>query len=121
MRKMHRFLTGLVMVVALGAVIAVAAGLFQGKFTRTVPLTVVSQRAGLVMNPNAKVTLLGVQIGTVASITASPDGNALVHLRIEPRRLEQIPANVRVVIASPPFSEPSRWIWCRPSLPHRRS
>ena len=37
-----------------------AIGLFRGSFTKTVPVTVISDRAGLVMNPDAKVKMRGV-------------------------------------------------------------
>jgi ABC-type transporter Mla subunit MlaD len=45
-----RALAGLGLVVAIGLIVALSVGLFRGSFTETVPLTVVSQRAGLVMN-----------------------------------------------------------------------
>ena len=43
-----------------------------GTLRNFVPLTLVSDRAGLVMENGAKVKLRGVQIGEVASIGASP-------------------------------------------------
>jgi phospholipid/cholesterol/gamma-HCH transport system substrate-binding protein len=95
-----RPLAGLAIIVAIIAIVAVAVTLFQGGFTQTVPLTVLSQRAGLVMDPDAKVKLLGVQIGSVASIEERPDGQAAIHLAIDPSQLRQIPANVVVDIAS---------------------
>ena len=59
-------------------------GLFQGSFTETTPVTVISQRAGLVMNPDAKVKMRGVQVGKVASIESRPDGQAVLHLAMYP-------------------------------------
>ena len=44
--------------------------LFSGTLRRTVPLTLVSDRAGLVMENGAKVKLRGVQVGEVESIGA---------------------------------------------------
>ena len=64
MSKYARPLAGLAMVVALVGIVVVAAGMFRGSFADTVPLTVLSQRAGLVMNPDAKVKLVGVPVGT---------------------------------------------------------
>jgi virulence factor Mce-like protein len=61
---------------------------------------VLSPRAGLVMNPDAKVTSHGVQVGTVTSIDDLPDGQAAIHLAIEPARLAIIPSNVAVDISS---------------------
>lgn len=82
------------------AVVAVAVGLFRGDFTKTVPVTVLSQRAGLVMNPDAKVKLHGAQVGSVKSIASLPDGRAALHLAMDPAYMDIIPANVTVDIAS---------------------
>lgn len=83
------------------AVFVLAANLFRGNFADTVPVTVISQRAGLVMNPDAKVKVRGVQVGRVASIEALPSGEAAIHLAMDPARLSAIPANALVDIASP--------------------
>ena len=53
----------LLLVVA--ALIALTALLFSGTLRSSVPLTLVSDRAGLVMENGAKVKLRGVQIGEV--------------------------------------------------------
>jgi phospholipid/cholesterol/gamma-HCH transport system substrate-binding protein len=96
-----RPLLGLLAVAVLAAIVVVCTGLFQGRFTDTVPLTVLSPRAGLVMNVDAKVKLLGVDIGRVDSIEALPDGRAAIRLAIEPGQLRQIPGNSHVDISSP--------------------
>ena len=44
-----RVLAGLAAVVVILVIIAVAVGLFQGSFAQTVPVTVLSPRAGLVI------------------------------------------------------------------------
>jgi virulence factor Mce-like protein len=95
-----RPLAGLGLVVALLVVFAVSIGLFAGKFTETVPVTVISDRAGLVMNPDAKVKMRGVQVGTVKSIEYRPDGTAELRLDMDPSQLHLIPSNVEVDIAS---------------------
>ncbi|GAY18178.1 MCE family protein [Mycobacterium sp. shizuoka-1] len=95
-----RPLAGLATVVALAAIIAVAVGLFQDSFTKTVPVTVISQRAGLVMYPDAKVKLNGAQVGKVSSIELLPDGRAALHLALNPARVNDIPANVSAEITS---------------------
>jgi phospholipid/cholesterol/gamma-HCH transport system substrate-binding protein len=87
-------------IVVIGVIIAVAVGLFQGDFTKTVPVTVVSPRAGLVMNPDAKVKMRGVVVGKVASIEERPDGKAVLNLAMQPSQMHLIPANVLVDIAS---------------------
>ncbi|OBJ21327.1 MCE-family protein [Mycobacterium colombiense] len=93
-------LLGLATVLIIGLIFAVAVGLFQGAFTETVPVTVISQRAGLVMNPDAKVKLRGVQVGKVSSIEPLPNGQAAIHLAMDPSQLHFIPGNVLVNIAS---------------------
>src|ERR1700761_3722106 len=96
-----RALTGLVTVAVIAAIVAVAVGLFQGSFSDTTPVTVLSPRAGLVMNPDAKVKMHGVQVGKVASIESRPDGTAALHLAMYPSEMHLIPANVLVDLTSP--------------------
>lgn len=93
-------LLGLATVLIISLIFAVAVGLFQGSFTKTVPVTVISQRAGLVMNPDAKVKMRGVQVGKVDSIEPLPNGQAAIHLAMDPSQLHFIPGNVLVDIAS---------------------
>ncbi len=95
-----RPLAGLATVVAIIAVVALAVGLFQDSFTKTIPVTVISQRAGLVMYPEAKVKLNGAQVGKVSSIDSLPDGKAALHLAIDPGLVNAIPANVAADITS---------------------
>lgn len=95
-----RPLAGLATVVVIGLIALLAVLLFRGSFTKTVPLSVVSERAGLVMNPDAKVKMRGVQVGTVESIESRPDGMAVLHLAMDPAQLKRIPSNVKVDIAS---------------------
>lgn len=95
-----RHVAGTLTVVCIAAIVAVAVGLFNGSFTRSATVTVVSDRVGLVMNPDAKVKLHGAQVGKVAAIEARPDGRAEIHLAMEPSALQIIPANVLVNIGS---------------------
>jgi phospholipid/cholesterol/gamma-HCH transport system substrate-binding protein len=99
-RSLLRPLMGLITIVVIVAAFALAANLFRGGFTESVPVTVISSRAGLVMNPDAKVQVRGVQVGKVASIEDLPDGGAALHLAMDPDRLSAIPANALVDIAS---------------------
>ena len=96
-----RALTGLVAVAVMLAIVAVAVGLFQGSFSDSTPVTVLSPRAGLVMNRDAKVKMRGVQVGKVASIESRPDGQAALHLAMDPSQMHLIPANVVVDLTSP--------------------
>ncbi|TFV57205.1 MCE family protein [Mycobacterium sp. PS03-16] len=88
---------GALALVAVGAVAAVISMAFRGEFTESTTLTVLSSRAGLVVDPGAKVTFNGVEIGRVARIaTVDSDGRAEAALTLEvaPRFLSAIPANV---------------------------
>ena len=95
-----RALVGLTTVALLAGIVFFAIGMFRGGFGTTVPVTVVSERAGLVMNPEAKVKMRGVQVGQVDSIETRSDGRAVLHLAMDPDALQNIPANVRVDITS---------------------
>ena len=83
-----RPLAGLATVVVLAAIVFFAIGLFNGGFGRTVPVTVVSERAGLVMNPEAKVKMRGVQVGQVEYDRDHLRRQGGPAPRDEPRRLE---------------------------------
>jgi len=100
-RSYARPVAGLATIVVVAVIIALAVGLFRGDFTKTVPVTVVSPRAGLVMNPDAKVKMRGVVVGKVGSIEERPDGKAVLNLEMQPSQMHLIPSNVLVDIASP--------------------
>ncbi|TQC42507.1 MCE family protein [Rhodococcus sp. WS4] len=68
---------GVVLVVGLVAILFGCALSFKGAFEDTIPLTVVADRAGLVMEKGAKVQLNGVQIGKVREIDNNGDGASL--------------------------------------------
>lgn len=91
---------GLVTVVVIGLIIGLSVALFRGDFTKSEPVTLISDRAGLVMNPDAKVKMHGVEVGKVAAIEALPDGRAELKLEINPAQLKLIPSNVTADIAS---------------------
>nr|WP_090340396.1 MCE family protein [Mycolicibacterium malmesburyense]CRL69555.1 MCE-family protein [Mycolicibacterium malmesburyense] len=95
-----RPLVGVATIAAVAGIAVLVAQLFRGGFTEAVPVTVVSPRAGLMMYPDAKVQMRGIQVGKVASIESLPSGRAAIHLAIEPGQLEMIPADVEVNIAS---------------------
>ncbi|WP_396877456.1 MCE family protein [Mycobacterium sp. SMC-2] len=95
-----RPIAGLGTILATALVFVFVADIFQGNLTRTVPVTVLSDRAGLAMSPDARVKMLGVQVGKVSWIEDLPDGGAAIHLAMDPARLHLIPANVLVDVAS---------------------
>lgn len=96
-----RPLAGFATVAALVGVVALAVSLFRGDFTQGLPVTVLSKRAGLVLNAGAKVKLHGVQIGHVTAITTRPDGEAAIKVALDQSQVHLVPANVLVEIASP--------------------
>jgi phospholipid/cholesterol/gamma-HCH transport system substrate-binding protein len=70
---------------------------FRGDLTPKTTLTMVSDRAGLVMDPGSKVTYNGVEIGRVTEVSAvNRDGKSAAELKLEvtPRYISLIPANV---------------------------
>lgn len=97
---LSRSVAGLAMVAAATVVTAMALTAFRGDFDDSVTVTVLSPRAGLVMNPDAKVQFHGVQVGKVAAIEERPGGMAALRLAIEPARLQSIPANAVADIAA---------------------
>ncbi|UYP19504.1 MCE family protein [Rhodococcus sp. Z13] len=92
-------LAALGLVGGLAAVVAVALTMFAGGFTSTVPVTVTSARSGLVMDPDAKVKMRGVEVGRVAAVEHTPDG-AVLKLAMQPGQMHLIPSDARVSIES---------------------
>jgi phospholipid/cholesterol/gamma-HCH transport system substrate-binding protein len=87
----------LILVLVLAAAIWLTYALFTGTFRRSVPVTLTSDRAGLVMETNAKVKLRGVQVGRVAAITGGREPVTL-KLEIDRNQIKNIPANVEAQI-----------------------
>jgi phospholipid/cholesterol/gamma-HCH transport system substrate-binding protein len=81
------------LVLAIAGGIALSLAAFNETFTPTVPVTLTADRSGLVMEPNAKVKMRGVQVGHVATITGGT-GAASLQLDIDPDQIRHIPANV---------------------------
>jgi phospholipid/cholesterol/gamma-HCH transport system substrate-binding protein len=77
----------------------VTAGSFAGTFRSYVPVTLTSDRAGLVLETNAKVMLRGVQVGRVSQIGESKN-QAGLRLEIDPDQIRYIPANVQAQISA---------------------
>jgi phospholipid/cholesterol/gamma-HCH transport system substrate-binding protein len=83
----------LIMVAVAVVFVAASSAIFAGTFRSYVPVTVTSDRAGLVLETNAKVKLRGVQVGRVSQINVRGD-NATLALEIDPDQVKFIPANV---------------------------
>jgi phospholipid/cholesterol/gamma-HCH transport system substrate-binding protein len=70
---------------------------FRGELTPKTTLTMLADRAGLVMDPGSKVTYNGVAIGRVAAVDeVQRDGRpvARITLNVEPKYVSSIPENV---------------------------
>lgn len=83
--------------VACALVLALVYAQFRGDFTSKTRLTMLSSRAGLVMDKGSKVTYNGVSIGRVAGISeVQHDGKpaAKFALDVDPKYVGLIPANV---------------------------
>ncbi|BBX75399.1 MCE family protein [Mycobacterium shinjukuense] len=88
---------GIAFVLVFFLVLALVYFQFRGDFTPKTKLTMMSDRAGLVMDPGSKVTYNGVQIGRVGSITeVTRDGKSAAKFTLDvyPRYLSLIPENV---------------------------
>ncbi|OPX05324.1 MCE family protein [Mycobacterium sp. AT1] len=91
---------------ALGATVLVLIAVvvfiqFRGGFTAKEPLTLISDRAGLLIGPGSKITLNGVEIGKVGSLTEiDRDGQpaAKFILDIAPKYYSLIPVNIDAAI-----------------------
>lgn len=74
---------------------------FRGGFTAKEPITLIADRAGLLIGPGSKITLNGVEIGKVGSLTEiERDGKpaAKFTLNISPKYVPLIPTNVDAAI-----------------------
>lgn len=99
-RRYRRPIVGLVTVVVFVVIVATAIAMFSGRFVASVPVTVMTDRAGLLMDRGAKVKLNGAPIGTVSDVRATPDGRAELKLAIDPARLSLVPDNALVDIGA---------------------
>lgn len=98
-RKFGLKLAGGAMVLAVVAAVFVSLTMFFGGFTPSVTVTVAAPRSGLVLDPDAKVKVRGVQIGRVAALEPTDEGTNL-RLALDPDKLDLVPANATVDIRS---------------------
>jgi phospholipid/cholesterol/gamma-HCH transport system substrate-binding protein len=91
--RVHALWWTAALVVIVVGLITLSIALFAGKLTPSVPVTLTSDRAGLVMTTGSKVKMRGVQVGRVAAITGQGPGVQL-QLDIDPDQIKYIPANV---------------------------
>jgi len=87
----------LILVVVFAVLIWLSYALFAGTLKDDMPVTLTSDRAGLVMETNAKVKLRGVQVGRVSGVTGGKQP-VVLKLEIDRDQIKYIPANVEAQI-----------------------
>lgn len=85
------------LIIVVAAFIWLCSALFAGTLNSYVPVTLTSQRSGLVMESGAKVKLRGVPVGRVAGVDGRSES---VRLKLElfPDQIKYIPANAQAEI-----------------------
>jgi phospholipid/cholesterol/gamma-HCH transport system substrate-binding protein len=94
---------GLVLSLAMIGVLVMVYWQFRGAFLNREELTMISERAGLSMDPGAKVTYNGVEIGRVGKVEAFDVGGlpkAKIILDVDRKYLKLIPQNVDATIVA---------------------
>ncbi|TDK99694.1 MCE family protein [Mycobacterium paragordonae] len=110
--------TLILLVSTIGVVVATSA-LFSGSFKSYVPVTLISDRAGLVMDRGGKVKMRGVQVGRVGAISTGKD-EVRIRLDMYPGEIRYIPANVRARIRATTLFSAKYVDLVYPSDPDRR-
>jgi phospholipid/cholesterol/gamma-HCH transport system substrate-binding protein len=96
-------LAGLILALLLVAVLVFVYLQFRGFFLQREPLTMMSSRAGLSMDPGAKVTYNGVEIGRVGrveEVTVGDEPRAKITLDVQDKYVHLIPKNVQADITA---------------------
>jgi phospholipid/cholesterol/gamma-HCH transport system substrate-binding protein len=93
LQRIHPLWWTAALFVTVVGLIALSIALFSGKLTRSVPVILTSDRAGLVMYTGARVKMRGVEVGHVGTITGQGAGARLT-LDMDPDQIKYIPANV---------------------------
>src|SRR5215470_10247383 len=96
-RRIHPGWWALMLFAFTGVFLVVTSAIFAGTFKSYVPVTLTSDRSGLIMETNAKVKMRGVEVGKVGQIGEAPNGASL-KLEIDPDQIQHIPANVKAEI-----------------------
>jgi phospholipid/cholesterol/gamma-HCH transport system substrate-binding protein len=96
-------LAGLILALLAVLIVVVVYIQFRGGFLDRKDLTMISARAGLSMDPGAKVTYNGVEIGRVGSVeevTVGDQPRAKITLKVDPKYMQFIPKNVDASISA---------------------
>lgn len=100
--RLHDKWWTVILFAVIGAVVVVTAASFDGTLRSYVPVTLTSDRSGLVMDTGAKVMMRGVQVGRVSRIsqTGQAKNGASLRLEIDPDQIRYIPANIEAQISA---------------------
>jgi phospholipid/cholesterol/gamma-HCH transport system substrate-binding protein len=96
-------LAGVILSLLFIAVLVFCFMQFRGDFLKRDKLTMMAARAGLSMDPGAKVTYNGVEIGRVGEVqevTVGDQPRAKIILNVDPKYLQYIPKNVQADITA---------------------
>src|SRR6185312_13088697 len=96
-------LAGLVLALLLIVVTVFVFLQFRGDLVTSEKLTMMSDRAGLSMDPGAKVTYNGVEVGKVKDVqevTVGDEPRAKITLDVDPKYIHLIPKNVEASISA---------------------
>jgi phospholipid/cholesterol/gamma-HCH transport system substrate-binding protein len=96
--RIHTAWWTLILFAMIAAFLLVTGAAFNGVYKSYVPVTVTSDRTGLVMETGAKVQLRGVQVGQVSGIGSAANNQVSLSLDIDRDQIRYIPANVQVQI-----------------------
>lgn len=86
-----------ILIMAIVGLVMFCVGMYYRVFTPYVPVTLVSDRAGLMMEPGAPVKVRGVAVGEVSSVIGG-NGPARLKLKIYSDQTKYIPANVEAEV-----------------------
>ncbi len=92
-RRISNSWWALILITAVVLFMVVTTVIFTGAAKSYVPVTVMADRAGLVLETNAKVKMRGVLVGRVSQIDVGKSG-ATLQLKLDPDQVKYIPANI---------------------------
>lgn len=99
-RRNHNLTLGFSFIAVLLVVVALTYASYEQKFTKVVPITLKTDRAGLTMDSGNVVKLRGVEVGRVSSVHADGNGATLT-LAIVPKYMRLIAADSTAQIVPP--------------------
>lgn len=98
-RALRWKIAGAALILSMAIVIATVLSMYSGRYISTASVTVDAPRAGLVLDPDARVKYRGIEIGRVAAVARAEDRERL-RLDLDPELLRLVPDNARVDIHS---------------------